>query len=136
MAPQILGGRTIRLETPPLPWSASSRSVAIGVYGVIAYSVSRRAREFAIRFALGAQPSDLRSLILRNFALPTAAGLVAGAWFAYLFAQTMRTQLYKLAPSDPAVLGITILALTLLVAGSALRPAAKAASVSAAALRE
>jgi len=51
---------------------------AIGVYGVIAYSVSRRAREFAIRFALGAQRNDQRSLILRNFEPPTVAGLIAG----------------------------------------------------------
>ena len=98
----------------------------------VTYAVSRRAREFAIRFALGAQRSDVRGLILRNFALATAVGLVAGAWFAYLFAQTMRTQLYKVSSFDPPVLAITILALVLLVVASALRPAVKAASVFAA----
>jgi len=110
---------------------------AIGVYGVIAYSVSRRTREFAIRYALGAQQHDLRGLVVRNFALPTAAGLVAGAWFAYLFGRAMRTQLYKLSPADPAVLAVTILTLVVLVLVSALRPAAKAATISTAgALRE
>jgi predicted permease len=103
---------------------------AIGVYGVITYSVSRRAREFAIRFALGARRSHLRSLIVRNFALPAAAGLIGGAWLAYLFAQTMRTQLYKLSPFDPPVLAGAILALLLLVVASALRPVGKASSVS------
>lgn len=110
---------------------------AIGVHGVVAYSVSRRTREFAIRFAVGAQPGDLRRLILRNFALPTAAGVLAGAWLAHLFAAAMRTQLYKLSPSDPSVLAITAILLILLVVGSALRPAGNAASVSpTAALRE
>jgi predicted permease len=109
----------------------------IGIYGVITYSVTRRVREFAIRFALGAQRRDLRSLILRNFALPTGVGLIAGAWLAYVFGQTMRTQLYKVSSFDPAVVAVTTLALMLLVVVSALRPAVKAASVSATtALRE
>jgi predicted permease len=110
--------------------SLAAALTAIGIYGVIAYSVSRRTREFAIRSALGAQRSHLRSLIVRNFALPTAAGLIAGAWLAYFFAQAMRTLLYKLSPSEPSVLAATMLALVLLVVVSALTPAGRAASVS------
>jgi predicted permease len=110
---------------------------AIGIYGVIAYSVSCRGREFAIRSALGAQRRDLRSLVVRNFALPAGAGLIAGAGLAYVFARAMGTMLYKLSPADPSVAAITTFALAGLVIGSALRPAGKAASIPASrALRE
>lgn len=103
---------------------------AVGVYGVVAYSLSRRAGEFAIRFALGAERGHVRNLILRAFAIPTLAGLVAGGWLALVFAQTLRTQLYRLSAADPLVLAVSALALGLLVAVSALRPALKAASIS------
>lgn len=102
---------------------------AVGVYGVISYSVSRRVREFAIRFALGAQRWDVRRLVLLNFALPTVAGLAVGGWLAYLFAKAMHTQLYKLSPYDPGVLLSAAGGLVVLVVISALRPAGKAASV-------
>lgn len=103
---------------------------AVGVYGVISYSLSQRSSEFAIRMALGAGRGHLTRLILRGFAIPAAAGILAGAWLAYLFARTLRTQLYKLSPADPGVLSACALALLVLVAASALRPAARAASIS------
>jgi putative ABC transport system permease protein len=110
---------------------------AVGIYGVIAYSISCRGREFAIRSALGAQRGDLRGLIFHNFAPPALAGLIAGAGLAYVFARAMRTMLYKLSPADPKVAAVTALALAALVIASALRPAGKAASVPASrALRE
>lgn len=102
----------------------------VGVYGVISYSLSQRSGEFAIRFALGAQSSDVRRLILQDFALPTLAGMLGGGWLAYLFARTLQTQLYRLSPADPLVLGFSAVALLVLVLLSALRPAVKAASTS------
>jgi len=108
----------------------------IGIYGVISYSLSRRRTEFAIRLALGAAPRHVRRLLLRKFAPPVIVGLLAGGWLAWLFALTLRTQLYKLSPADPSVLAISAIALLLLVIVSVLRPAARAASISAAALRE
>jgi putative ABC transport system permease protein len=103
---------------------------AIGVYGVISYSLSQRTSEFAIRFALGAERAHVSTLMLRDFAVPTLLGVFGGAWFAYLFAHALQTQLYKLSPSDPLVLAASATALVLLVLGSALRPAMKAASIS------
>jgi ABC-type antimicrobial peptide transport system permease subunit len=110
---------------------------AIGVYGVISYAVSRRRREFAIRFALGAERTDLRRLIFGNFTAPGIVGLIAGLGLAQLFAGLLRTQLYKLSPFDPIVLAASAATLLCIVLASALRPAMKAASVpAAAALRE
>jgi ABC-type antimicrobial peptide transport system permease subunit len=97
---------------------------------VAACFLSQRTREFAIRFALGAERGDVRRLVLRNFAPPTAVGLFAGGWLAYLFAQALGTQLYKLSPADPVVLAVSAITLVLIVVASTLRPAAKAASIS------
>ncbi|MEX2264756.1 MAG: FtsX-like permease family protein, partial [Bryobacteraceae bacterium] len=102
----------------------------VGVYGVISYTLSQRTQEFAIRFALGAERNQVRNLILRDCAAPAVGGLLAGAWLAYLCAHALRTQLYKLSPADPLVLGASAIGLLFLVLLSALRPVAKAASVS------
>jgi predicted lysophospholipase L1 biosynthesis ABC-type transport system permease subunit len=106
----------------------------IGVSGVLSYSVSQRRNELAIRSALGAEGHHLRRLMFRDFAPPAMLGLIGGAWLAYLFAQTLRTQLYKLSPADPWVFGGVALTLLLLVLASAMRPITKAASISAAAI--
>ena len=107
---------------------------AIGVYGVISYSLSQRTGEFAIRFALGAERRDVWRLILTKFVPPAMIGVFAGAWLAYLFAYALRTQLYKLPPTDPLVFCASAAALLTIVIVSAIRPAAKAASVSPAAV--
>ena len=103
---------------------------AIGVYGVISYSLSHRTDEFAIRFALGAEPRHVRRHILRNFALPTIGGLLSGAALSYALAWTLRTQLYKLSPVDPMAFTVAAIALILLVLGAAVRPAARLAAIS------
>jgi putative ABC transport system permease protein len=107
---------------------------AIGIYGVMSYSLAQRASEFAIRSALGAQRGTLRWVVMRDFAPPGVAGLAAGVCLALVFGHALRTQLYKLAPADPRVLAGAAAILTTLVVVAALRPAAKAASVSPAAI--
>ncbi len=103
---------------------------AVGVYGVVGYALSQRTREFAIRFALGAERGQVRHLVLCDFGVPAFVGLLAGTWLAYLCAQALRSQLYKLSPADPVVLGLSAVGLLTLVLVSALRPAAKAAAIS------
>ena len=103
---------------------------AIGVYGVVAYSLSWRTGEFAIRLALGARRAHLLSLVTRGFVVPAALGALAGAGLAILFARALRTQLYKLSPADPVVLAAAGSVLALLVFLSALRPAVRASSIS------
>ena len=103
---------------------------AIGVYSVTGYSLSRRTSDFAIRFALGAQRSQICRQILLSFAAPILAGVAAGGLLANAFAHALRGQLYKLSPADPLVLLLSAAGLILLVLLSALRPVMRAASVS------
>jgi predicted permease len=89
---------------------------ALGLYGVIAYTVARRTREIGIRVALGASRGDVRRMVLRDVALIVAAGLAAGLPTGFGMAHLVRAQLYNVAESDPWALGgaaITIAAITL-----------------------
>ena len=61
--------------------SASAVLVAIGLYGMLAYSIARRTREIGIRMALGARPAHLIEMISRDVVLSVAPGLIPGPWF-------------------------------------------------------
>ena len=74
---------------------------AIGLYGVIAYSVAQRGREIGIRMALGAGSSDVVSMVLRQGMMLTAAGLVAGMATAPIAAHGLRDMLSGVTPFDP-----------------------------------
>jgi putative ABC transport system permease protein len=101
----------------------------VGLYGLMAYSVSRRTREVGIRMALGAQRSDVVLLVLRKAALLLGLGLAAGLACTWLTTRTLEAFLYGVSAHDP----ITITAVCLLLAGcgliAALIPARRAASV-------
>jgi ABC-type antimicrobial peptide transport system permease subunit len=91
---------------------------AVGVYGVIAYSVARRTRELGIRAALGAAPGDLvRDVVLGGVQL-TAIGIAAGCVGAMLAGRLLTSMLYGLTPRDPATLAgaVAVLALVAIVA--------------------
>ena len=103
---------------------------AVGIFGVITYSLSQRQSEFAVRLALGATRCNIWSLVLPKLMIPASIGLFAGAWFVHLFGYALRSQLHKVAPSDPAVLaasGFCILAVVFL---SAVAPISRAAAIS------
>ena len=74
---------------------------AIGVYGVVAYGVSQRRAEFGVRLALGAQPSDVVGLVLRQSLVMVLGGVVAGAALAVPLSSTLRTLLFGVGPGDP-----------------------------------
>lgn len=103
---------------------------AVGVYGVVSYALSQRLPEFAIRHALGASRRELAALVLKRFAAPALTGLLLGALFACLMALALKTQLYKVPPLDPVTLIGAGAGLLLVIAVSALRPAAVAAAIS------
>lgn len=101
----------------------------VGLYGLMAYSISRRTREVGIRMALGAQRADVMLLVLKKAALLLGLGLVsglAGSWFA---SRTIQAFLFGVGPHDP----ITILSVCALLALcgliAALIPARRAASI-------
>ncbi|HEU4561221.1 MAG TPA: ABC transporter permease [Longimicrobium sp.] len=102
---------------------------ALGLYGVVAYSVTRRKAEIGIRMALGAQARDVVAMVVGAAARTTLAGIAAGAVAAFLLSRLMASMLYQVRPGDPA----TFAAAALLLAGVALLaawlPARRAARI-------
>jgi predicted permease len=78
---------------------------AIGIYGVLAYTVTQRTREFGIRIALGARVPDVAGMVLRQGVLLAAIGLVIGAGGAIALTRLMSTLLFGVKPTDPLVFG-------------------------------
>ena len=73
---------------------------AVGIYGVMAYSVTQRTQEIGIRMALGAQPSDVLGMVLKNGMLLTAIGMVIGIGAAYGLTRLMKTLLFGVTATD------------------------------------
>ena len=83
---------------------------SMGVYGVMAYSVSQRTRELGIRMALGAQGSQVIRLVLRQGMLLAVIGLILGLFVAFGSTRLASSFLYGVNPSDPTIfVGVTVL---------------------------
>jgi putative ABC transport system permease protein len=76
---------------------------AVGIYGVMSYSVARRTHEIGIRMALGARTGDVARLILGHGLRSTAAGIALGMLGAFAFTRSMASLLYGVTATDPAV---------------------------------
>jgi putative ABC transport system permease protein len=100
---------------------------AVGVYGVIAYSTTARAKEIAIRMALGASRSDIVALIVRQSMVLTAVGVVVGVAATPLSLRLVRGLLFGVEPFDPWTLGAVAAALAVVSACAAAIPAWRAA---------
>ncbi len=85
--------------------------VAIGIYGVISYSVARRTHEIGIRMALGAERGDVFKLVLKKGLILIVIGLVIGAGGALAVTRVLRSLLYGVTPTDP----MTFIAVSLLL---------------------
>lgn len=99
---------------------------AIGLYGLIAYSVAQRTREFGIRYALGAQVRDVLRLVMGQGARLTAFGLVIGLLAAAGVARLMETLLFRTTAYDPLVFGGVVFVLAVIGLLAALLPALRA----------
>lgn len=102
---------------------------AIGVYGVLAYSVSQRTREFGVRMALGASAGEVVWIVVSQGFGMAAAGLGAGAIGALAVTRLMGSLLYGVRPADPAAFACAALALAAVAAAAALASSARAARI-------
>ena len=102
---------------------------AIGLYGVIAFGVASRRREFGIRLALGAAPSRVMALVLRRTAIIAAGGLLLGAGGAYALARVLSSRLFGITPFDPWIWTLAALTFVVLALAASWIPARRAVSV-------
>jgi putative ABC transport system permease protein len=102
---------------------------AIGLYGVIAFSVARRTREIGVRMAIGADPSAVLSMVMRQGFSIVAIGLVAGGLLAAAAAVALRGLLYGITPFDPIAWGLAMTAMIAAAAVANFVPARRAMRV-------
>jgi predicted permease len=100
----------------------------LGVYGVLAYSVSLRQKEFGIRIALGSDKNALIGLMLRQAAYPVLLGAGVGLTMAMIALRWVRSLLYQTPVMDPLAIGGSVLLLLAAAAIAAIVPARRAAS--------
>jgi predicted permease len=101
----------------------------IGLYGLMAFGVARRTREFGVRMALGARPADIAWPVVREALTLTAVGLGAGLVGALASGRLVASQLYGITPHDPVTLTAAPAVLLLIAVLAAWRPARRAAHV-------
>jgi putative ABC transport system permease protein len=102
---------------------------AVGLYGVIAYSVSQRTQEIGIRMALGAGRPLVLALVLRDGMALTAAGVAIGLVAAAMLSRVLQSQLYAVGTLDPVAYGAVVLIFAAVAALASYLPARRAAGV-------
>ena len=102
---------------------------AMGLYGVMAYSVAQRTREFGVRMAMGARQRDLLGLILQESAKLTLSGTAAGLIIAAMSTRIVAHQIYSVSPLDPLTFGGVGLVLVVVALVASYVPAHRAAKV-------
>jgi predicted permease len=102
---------------------------AVGIYGLLAFTVEQRRREIGIRMALGARPSDIGGMLGFESGAMVAGGVILGVGGALLAGRWVRVLLYGVAPSDPLLLALAALLVALVSAAATAIPAARATRV-------
>jgi predicted permease len=103
---------------------------AIGIYGVVAYSVAQRRDEMATRLALGASPGSVFWLVMKQGGLLALIGTVIGVGTAYLSGRVVASQLYAIRASDPVMLGAAIVVVIGITVLATMLPAWRASKLS------
>lgn len=102
---------------------------AVGIYGVIAYSVTQRTQELGIRMALGAQRSDVLKIILGHGAVLTLLGLIIGLAGSFAAARGLAGFLFAIGTADPVAFLLSIIVLSLVALAATLIPALRATRI-------
>jgi predicted permease len=102
---------------------------AVGLYGVLAYSVAQRTREIGVRMALGADRGRVRTMVLRQVGIMTLIGVPIGVAAALGLAKGAQSMMFEMQGTDPIVMSISIMTLTIVALGAGLVPAMRASRV-------
>jgi putative ABC transport system permease protein len=105
---------------------AAALLAALGVHGVVTYSVARREREMGIRMALGATAADIRRLVFEEGLKPAAIGAAAGLAVSVALGQAMASLLFNVEPADPLVMASASAVVLLATIGACVAPARRA----------
>jgi hypothetical protein len=101
----------------------------VGIYGVAAYAVSQRVQEIGLRMALGARPSGVVALVVRQGVMPAAFGLVVGLGIALLLTKVLSKLLFGIGPRDPLSFASVAFVLLVVAVAASYVPARRAARV-------
>jgi ABC-type antimicrobial peptide transport system permease subunit len=102
---------------------------SVGLYGVLAYTVTQRTREFGVRIALGATPAQVRQIVLANVGRLVLVGGVSGLLLAAFGGRYVRSLLFEVAPIDPSVFAVVGLLLALVALAAGFAPAWRASRI-------
>jgi predicted permease len=102
---------------------------AVGLYGVLAYTVAQRTREIGLRMALGAGPGQVRAMVLKQVGLMTVIGGCTGLVGAFWIGPAAQALLFQLDGRDPLVFGVSAVLLTVVALAAGFIPAHRASRV-------
>jgi ABC-type antimicrobial peptide transport system permease subunit len=102
---------------------------AVGLYGVLAYTVAQRTREFGLRMALGANAGRVRGLVLRQVAVMAVIGGAAGLAAAVAIGRAAESLLFEITGYDPFVLAISVAVLSVATLAAGYLPALRASRI-------
>jgi putative ABC transport system permease protein len=102
---------------------------ALGLFGVLSYTVKLRSREFGIRMALGAERGAIRRMVMRRGLTVSAVGVLCGLAGAAALSRVLATMVFQVDPLDPKVLGIAVLFMGAVAAIAAFVPAYRATAM-------
>jgi putative ABC transport system permease protein len=102
----------------------------VGIFGVTAYAVTQRTREFGIRVALGAQRTHIGGIVLRRVGMLAALGIGIGAWLGFGAGSLMSGLLFEVKPDDPATFWIALAAIGVTALAATVVPLSQAVRVS------